>query len=279
MEEKIDGKVYLIFCWVTLKVYVGQTIQGIEARFKQHCRDKRDKAMVSKPIRKYGKDKFSVIQIDSANNYEDLNKKEIFWIDYFDATNKEFGYNLSKGGTGNSHPIKDMGSYKKKMSEISKSRWTEEERQKKSLESKIKWKDPEFVKKHRESMKKAFSREEVRRKMSESSKLTWESQEYRDRIIPKLKAAAAKPEYKEKLSKISSKNAKARYAKKFNVYKAVFNGLDGRSKMWDKGDLIGSWEHKDACAKDLGIYWTGISQCLCGTLKQYKNYIFEYVEK
>ena len=80
-------------------IYIGQTVMTLEDRNK---------------TRKYGKSKFDLVFnsigfegfdweiIDSASDINELNNKEIFWIKYFDSTNPEKGYNVSKGG-GNVH--------------------------------------------------------------------------------------------------------------------------------------------------------------------------------
>ena len=52
-------------------------------------------------IEHYGKECFQVILIDTAFSKEDLDNKEIFWINFLDATDPYVGYNLSKGGDGN----------------------------------------------------------------------------------------------------------------------------------------------------------------------------------
>jgi hypothetical protein len=50
-------------------------------------------------IRKYGIENF-IFEILEECNEEELNDKEIYWIKYYDATNKEKGYNIKLGGEG-----------------------------------------------------------------------------------------------------------------------------------------------------------------------------------
>ena len=87
--------IYCITNKINGKQYVGQTVRTAEERFKEHCRDK--KMYISKAIRKYGKENFIVETIDSALLIDDLNEKEIYWIDKF-KTKKPNGYNLCNGG-------------------------------------------------------------------------------------------------------------------------------------------------------------------------------------
>ena len=87
--------IYCITNKINGKQYVGQTVRTAEERFKEHCRDK--KMYISQAIRKYGKENFLVETIDSALLIDDLNEKEIYWIEEF-KTKKPNGYNLCDGG-------------------------------------------------------------------------------------------------------------------------------------------------------------------------------------
>lgn len=92
------------------KVYIGQTIRPIEDRFKRHLSDALNNVIdthFARAIRKYGKDNFILEQIDTAQNQEELNRKERYWIKFYDAVNT--GYNetdaISKCG-GNTYQSK-----------------------------------------------------------------------------------------------------------------------------------------------------------------------------
>ena len=60
-------------------------------------------------IYKYGRENFKKEIIEICNTYEDLNEREIFWIDFTNAT--EDGYNIATGGDGgdtiSNHPNRD----------------------------------------------------------------------------------------------------------------------------------------------------------------------------
>ena len=47
------------------------------------------------------KDRFEIKMIDTADTSEELNQKEIYWIDVYDATNPRIGYNRCYGGMTN----------------------------------------------------------------------------------------------------------------------------------------------------------------------------------
>lgn len=92
------------------KVYIGQTIRPIEQRFKRHMNDALNNILdthFARAIRKYGKENFIIEQIDTAQTQDELNKKEQYWIQYYNSV--ENGYNetdaISKCG-GNTYQSK-----------------------------------------------------------------------------------------------------------------------------------------------------------------------------
>ena len=96
----MNGSVYLIKNSANGKVYVGQTIQPVERRFKQHLKLPKasQKQLIYKAIQKYGKDKFSYeILIEGIDNYKDLNELEEFYITKYNSMIPN-GYNMCPGG-------------------------------------------------------------------------------------------------------------------------------------------------------------------------------------
>ena len=76
------------------KVYIGQTIRPVRDRFNRHMNDAMHNVLdthFARAIRKYGPESFSVEIIDTAENQDELNLKEQYWIRYYDAVNS--GYN------------------------------------------------------------------------------------------------------------------------------------------------------------------------------------------
>lgn len=51
-------------------------------------------------ILKYGKNNFKKEILEFGTSNFDLNEKEIKWIEFYNSTNPEIGYNITKGGTG-----------------------------------------------------------------------------------------------------------------------------------------------------------------------------------
>ena len=57
------------------KVYIGQTVGSLQARWKAHLRS-RDNAVFHKALRKYGAENFTVEQIDMAVSTAELDAKK-----------------------------------------------------------------------------------------------------------------------------------------------------------------------------------------------------------
>ena len=92
------GVVYLILNKINGRKYVGQTVQPLKVRFKEHAR-KKDNTLISNAIRKYGKENFYCGVIKTCASKEELD----YWEKYYIAalkTKKPCGYNLTDGGEG-----------------------------------------------------------------------------------------------------------------------------------------------------------------------------------
>ena len=94
--------IYKITNIINNKIYIGQVYnKTIYARFKRHLNGaKKSNTLLAKAICKYGKENFIIEQIDTANNLDELNKKEKYWIKYYNSTDKNIGYNLTLSGEG-----------------------------------------------------------------------------------------------------------------------------------------------------------------------------------
>jgi len=94
--------VYLITNELTNELYVGQTISSLHARFLGHCNQG---YILTKDIKKYGRENFSIELLETTNTIEELNEREIYWIKEKNCIFPN-GYNLDKGGKnlGKRHP-------------------------------------------------------------------------------------------------------------------------------------------------------------------------------
>lgn len=97
------GYIYKITNTINGKVYIGK---------HKHSKSELDEnyltsgVVIKNAIKKYGISKFTNEIIDIADTLEDLNKKEIFYINEFDSFHS--GYNLTLGGDGISQPSPEI---------------------------------------------------------------------------------------------------------------------------------------------------------------------------
>lgn len=102
--------IYKITNKINGKNYIGQTIGNVESRWTRHKNDAisgRLNTHFARGIRKHGVENFSLETIDTAETQEELNKKEQYWIHYYNAIRN--GYNetdsVNKSG-GNTYAAK-----------------------------------------------------------------------------------------------------------------------------------------------------------------------------
>ena len=94
--------IYKITNKINNKIYIGQSV-NIEQRFYTHCSDalnKADNNYFHNAIRKYGKENFYIEIIEECPE-EELNDREIYWINKYNSTDTSIGYNSTLGGEGN----------------------------------------------------------------------------------------------------------------------------------------------------------------------------------
>jgi len=86
---------------ITGKIYIGQTTNTLDKRIKSHLKE--SKIDSNRPfmlsINKYGIDNFIFEMIDSSDNLDELNDKEIYWINFYNSVSPN-GYNVTGGGQG-----------------------------------------------------------------------------------------------------------------------------------------------------------------------------------
>jgi group I intron endonuclease len=100
--EKISG-IYCIENTVNHKKYIGQSV-NIYTRWKQHKNDlynnKHRNNYLQKAWNKYGENNFN-FQIIEKCDEDNLNEKEMYYINMFKTINRDYGYNLDSGGSIN----------------------------------------------------------------------------------------------------------------------------------------------------------------------------------
>ena len=100
------GYIYKITNLINQYLYIGQTVNTIEYRWKEHintCFNSLSKSynyLIYKAIRKYGIENFKIEQVEECDNNL-LNEREQYWILQFDSYFLNgHGYNMTLGGDG-----------------------------------------------------------------------------------------------------------------------------------------------------------------------------------
>lgn len=148
--------IYKITNNINQKVYIGQTINNMNKRFKKHLSQVNCKNICSAlyaAFKKYGQDNFIIESIVTGDyTKEELNELEVFYIKKYNSISPN-GYNLQSGG--NSFMV--VESVKKQTSDKLKGR-------KISWSAKIsktmieKWKNPEYKKQMSEKHSKPYGK-------------------------------------------------------------------------------------------------------------------------
>lgn len=111
------GAIYSILNKNNGKIYVGQTI-NVSDRFSKHKSELNNQhhhnSHLQSAWNKYGEDAFEFNVLEYCSD-DKLNDNEIWWIDFFNSTNQDIGYNLRSGGNSN-FIVSDKT--RKKLSEI-----------------------------------------------------------------------------------------------------------------------------------------------------------------
>jgi len=103
ITNNVNQKVYI----GKTKEYYGETYFGIEGRFRNHltCAFTKSKyndcPKLYNAIRKYGKDSFQIELIETTDE-NNIDEREIYYIDYYQSTSDSNGYNIALGGGGRS---------------------------------------------------------------------------------------------------------------------------------------------------------------------------------
>lgn len=93
----MNGFVYKITNLVNNKVYIGITTTSIEKRWKEHKKEINNrKHSLYCAFKKYGRENFSIEKIDTATSINELQQKEIEYINFFNSYKN--GYNMTHGG-------------------------------------------------------------------------------------------------------------------------------------------------------------------------------------
>lgn len=147
-KEKLSG-IYCIENIVNNKKYIGQSI-NIKDRWRRHKSElnhnAHDNDYLQKSWNKYGEINFSFYVLEYCAP-ENLDEKEIYYIDTYNTLDRDCGYNLKSGGQSNGIKVSDY--VKEKLSQaLIKSYAENSELKEKRREAALsQWANPEIKKK------------------------------------------------------------------------------------------------------------------------------------
>lgn len=102
-------RIYKITNQINGKIYIGKTTLPIEKRLKRHfyLASKKINRYLYDAINKYNKENF-IIELLEECEYNLANEREIYYINFYNSTNKEMGYNMTIGGDGGRMPEESL---------------------------------------------------------------------------------------------------------------------------------------------------------------------------
>lgn len=110
-SHKTYGFIYLTINNANGKCYIGRKIAHNGNKKYEWENYLGSGKLLMLAVEKYGRVKFVRLIIDVADNFDELNEKEIYWIAKFNADKSNNFYNISKGGEANTdksgvcHPV------------------------------------------------------------------------------------------------------------------------------------------------------------------------------
>lgn len=161
---------------VNNKIYVGKDSRNIPEYFGSG-------KLIEKAIKKYGIQNFHKEVIDTAVSIKELNEKEIHWIIELNATDRNIGYNIAKGGDGGdtitNNPNKEHIKKKMSIAQIANTRC----RAGKHLSEETKIKLSKKLKGVQFTEERKLKMRVPKRKLRNNSRLGWKySDEFKKRI-------------------------------------------------------------------------------------------------
>jgi len=124
--------IYKITNLINKKIYIGQTIRGLENRWRQHRQDyKRFNSPLYKAMKKYGIENFSIEIICYCSDLDHLNEMETHHILKNKSNHRERGYNCDTGG--NSKKFNDETKRKISKSNKNKIPWNKNKKMSKEF--------------------------------------------------------------------------------------------------------------------------------------------------
>lgn len=97
MEQKFYGFVYITTNNINGKKYIGQKKYDEKGKYESYLGSG---IALNNAIKKYGREHFSKEIIENCSTPEELNAREKYWINYYNAVKSKDFYNIASGGDG-----------------------------------------------------------------------------------------------------------------------------------------------------------------------------------
>lgn len=173
MRKNIQSGIYCIENIINNKKYIGQSVD-VESRWSKHQsslnKGNHDNRYLQNSWNKYGKHNFKFYILEYCLDNE-LDIKEIYYIDHYNTMNRDYGYNLRSGGQSTHYVCEEV---KQKISDSNKKVYqTTNLKEVRSIDALNQWANPEIKKKimgENNGMYGKHHTEDTRKKMSEKAK-------------------------------------------------------------------------------------------------------------
>lgn len=101
---EVYGYIYLLKNNINNKLYIGQTINGFDSRYRNNVEKETKNKHLKYAFNKYGIENFTIIkEFDKASSKEELDALEDMYIKIYSTYKSEFGYNKRFGGSRGKH--------------------------------------------------------------------------------------------------------------------------------------------------------------------------------
>ena len=272
-------KVYMHTC-PNNKVYVGLTRQPIEKRWRKG-KNYQNTPYFYNAIKKYGWDNIKHEVLFENLTKEEAEEKEKELIALYDSSNRNFGYNIEKGGKAGDRFTPEIiekmrkaalgrtlyAETRAKISKAHKGRIFSEETKKKISQAK---------------MGKTVS-EETRRNLSEINKGNKMSEESRKKLSNSKKGQKFSEETRKKMSEYAKHRSPEHLRKLIESNTGKKKSLEQKMKAWvpivqlDKdGNIIKHYGSATQAFEETGIDKRQINNCCKGRQKTAHGFVWKY---